>query len=62
MRRFALAVAALTLVAAVQTARAIVGQAIAAFRFNRAYFTLTPQGTSSADLSREVDDFMAAVG
>jgi predicted alpha/beta-hydrolase family hydrolase len=42
-----------------QTARAIVGQDIAVFRFNWAYYTLTPQGTPSADLSDEVDDFMA---
>lgn len=39
-----------------QTARALVEQGIAVFRFNWAYFTLTPQGSPSADFSREVED------
>lgn len=43
------------------TAKALVGQGIAVFRFNWAYFTAQPRGEPSDDLSRELRDLQAVL-
>ena len=43
------------------TARALTDQGFAVFRFNWAYFSATPKGQPSADLSTEQQDFLAAL-
>ena len=43
------------------TARSLVEQGIAVFRFNWAYFTAEPRGQPSEDLSRELQDLQAVL-
>ena len=51
----------MNLPAMAETARALVGQGVAAFRFNWTYFTAQPRREPSADLSKELEDFQAVV-
>lgn len=43
------------------TARALVEQGVAVFRFNWAYFTAEPKGRPSDDLSKELQDLQAVL-
>ena len=44
-----------------QTARALVREGIAVYRFNWAYFTATPKGTPSEQLTFELQDMQAVI-
>lgn len=51
----------LALPAMASTARALVAQGIAVFRFDWAYFSAEPRGTPSDDLARELQDLQAVL-